>query len=35
MMASHILKFVDLTKIQKSGYLKKETLVFSPNKKTH
>ena len=33
MMTSHILKFVDFTKIQKSRYLENETLFFLQIKK--
>ena len=33
MMTSHILKFVDFTKIQKSRYLENETLFFLKLKK--
>ena len=33
MMTSHVLKFVDFTKTQKSIYLENETLFFLPIKK--
>ena len=33
MMTSQILKFVDITKTQKSTFLKNETLFFLPIKK--
>ena len=33
MMTSHILKYVDLTKTQKSRHLENKNIIFSSNKK--